>query len=68
MMELERHGGSCGCGCGGGCGSRREVPRRTDHEALVRDLEDRQRDLEQEAADVADAIRRLKNKESEPPA
>lgn len=64
MMELERYGGACGCSCG----SPRGVPRRTDHEALVRDLEERQRDLEQEAADVADAIRRLKNKESEPPA
>lgn len=64
MMELERHGGGCHCACG--CGSPRGVPRRTDHEALVRDLEDRQRNLEQEAADVADAIRWLKNKKSEP--
>ena len=40
----------------GGCGRGRRFP---DAETLLRSLEEYQRDLEQETADVADLIRRL---------
>lgn len=44
---------------GGGCGpgSHRRIP---DREEWLRKLEEHQKDLEQEVADVADLIRRLK--------
>ena len=49
---------------GGGCGhrgaGRRPYPRMSREEWLAR-LEEYQRDLEQETADVADLIRRLKD-------
>jgi hypothetical protein len=55
MHRRHRHGGHrCGPGRGG---------RRFDREATLERLERYQRDLEQETADVADLIRRLK----EPP-
>jgi hypothetical protein len=48
-------------GCGPGFG-RRRIP---DHEEWLRHLEEYQRDLEQEVADVADLIRRLKEEKKE---
>jgi hypothetical protein len=46
----------------GGCGShRRRFP---DAETLLRRLEEYQRDLEQETADVADLIRRLREEKA----
>ena len=62
---------TCGCGCGpwwgheglgygySGPGSSWGSPRYVGRNVRLRWLEDHQRDLEQEAADVADAIRRL---------
>lgn len=55
MLEYTNPGGGCGCGCRG--------PRwgtRPSRAAVISELEERQRDLEQEAADVADTIRRLR--------
>ncbi|MDP9307675.1 MAG: hypothetical protein M3P15_05135 [Actinomycetota bacterium] len=46
----------------GGCGRGRRFP---DAETLLRRLEEYQRDLEQETADVADLIRRLKEEKTE---
>jgi hypothetical protein len=46
----------------GGCGRGRRFP---DAETLLRRLEEYQRDLEQETADVADLIRRLKEEKKE---
>ncbi len=46
----------------GGCGRGRRFP---DAETLLRRLEEYQRDLEQETADVADLIRRLKDDETQ---
>ena len=43
-------------------GSRRSVP---DREEWLRRLEEHQKDLEQEVADVADLIRRLKEEKKE---
>ena len=43
-------------------GSRRRVP---DREEWLRRLEEHQKDLEQEVADVADRIRRLKEQPTE---
>jgi hypothetical protein len=43
-------------------GSRRRVP---DREEWLRRLEEHQKDLEQEVADVADLIRRLKEEKAE---
>jgi hypothetical protein len=48
-------------GCGPGFG-RRRVP---DREEWLRQLEEHQKDLEQEVADVADLIRRLKEETKE---
>jgi hypothetical protein len=48
-------------GCGPGFG-RRRVP---DREEWLRNLEEYQKDLEQEVADVADLIRRLKEEKKE---
>jgi hypothetical protein len=49
---------------GHGYGHAFEFTRRIDREAALRHLEEYQRDLEEEVADVADLIRRLK---AEPP-
>jgi hypothetical protein len=49
-------------GCGPGFRRRRRVP---DREEWLRHLEEYQRDLEQEVADVADLIRRLKEEKKE---
>ena len=46
----------------GGCHRGRRFP---DAETLLRRLEEYQRDLEQETADVADLIRRLKEENTE---
>lgn len=46
----------------GGCGRGRRFP---DAETLLRRLEEYQRDLEEETADVADLIRRLKEEKTE---
>ncbi|TML40568.1 MAG: hypothetical protein E6F93_06825 [Actinobacteria bacterium] len=46
----------------GGCGRGRRFP---DAETLLRRLEEYQRDLEQETADVADLIRRLKEEKTQ---
>jgi hypothetical protein len=54
-----RHRRSRGCGPGHG---RRGYPNR---EEWLRALEEHQRDLEQEVADVADLIRRLKEERQE---
>jgi hypothetical protein len=54
-----RHGYRHGCGPGRG---RRRVP---DREEWLRRLEEHQKDLEQEVADVADLIRRLKEEKPE---
>jgi hypothetical protein len=43
-------------------GSRRRIP---DREEWLRRLEEHQKDLEQEVADVADLIRRLKEEKAE---
>jgi len=48
------YGGGCGCHCGGPRFTR--WPSRREQ---IRRLEDYKRDLEQQAADVADEIRRL---------
>jgi hypothetical protein len=53
--------GRRGHGRGGRCGHRR-FP---DAETLLRRLEDYQRDLEQETADVADLIRRLREEKTQ---
>ena len=55
-MHGRRHRGH------GGCGRGRRFP---DAETLLRRLEEYQRDLEQETADVADLIRRLKTNQPE---
>jgi hypothetical protein len=52
-----RHGGGCGPGFRG-----RRYPNR---EEWLRALEDYQKDLEQEVADVADLIKRLKEQPTE---
>jgi hypothetical protein len=54
-----RHGYRHGCGSGFG---RRRVP---DREEWLQHLEEYQKDLEQEVADVADLIRRLKEEKKE---
>jgi hypothetical protein len=54
-----RHGHKHGCGPGFG---RRRVPNR---EEWLSHLEEYQKDLEQEVADVADLIRRLKEEKKE---
>jgi hypothetical protein len=54
-----RHGYRHGCGPGLG---RRRVP---DREEWLRHLEEYQKDLEQEVADVADLVRRLKEEKKE---
>jgi hypothetical protein len=54
-----RHGYRHGCGPGFG---RRRMP---DSEEWLRHLEEYQKDLEQEVADVADLIRRLKEEKKE---
>jgi hypothetical protein len=54
-----RRGHRHGCGPGS---RRRRVP---DREEWLRHLEEYQKDLEQEVADVADLIRRLKEEEKE---
>jgi len=46
----------------GGCSRGRRFP---DAETLLRRLEEYQRDLEQETADVADLIRRLREEKTE---
>lgn len=51
MHRRYRHGGGCGRGFG------RRYP---NAEELLRALEEYQKDLEQETADVADLIRRLR--------
>jgi hypothetical protein len=57
------NGCMCGCGGGGGWGhGRGRFARWPSREERVERLEGYQRDLEQQAADVADEIRRLKNK------
>jgi hypothetical protein len=56
-----RHGG----GHGHGYGHAFEFTRRIDREAALRRLEEYQRDLEEEVADVADLIRRLKSEPQE---
>jgi hypothetical protein len=58
-MHRGRHGRGLRHGCGPGGGRRRAFDRQ---EWLAR-LEEYQRDLEQETADVADLIRRLKEEE-----
>jgi hypothetical protein len=45
-----------------GCGGRRRFP---SSEELLRALEEHQRDLEQEVADVADLIRRLREEKAQ---
>ncbi len=45
----------------GGCGGRRRFP---SSEELLRALEEHQRDLEQEVADVAELIRKLREERS----
>ena len=50
----------------GGCGHRRR--RFPSSEELLKKLEEHQRDLEQEVADVADLIRRLKQEQAAQPA
>jgi hypothetical protein len=57
-----RHGHGCGHGPRG---FRRRVP---DRETWLRRLEEHQRDLEQELADIADLIRHLKDGEGSEPA
>jgi hypothetical protein len=52
-----RHGGGCGPGFRG--------RRRLNREEWLRTLEEYQKDLEQEVADVADLIKRLKEKPTE---
>jgi hypothetical protein len=54
-----RHGYRHGCGPSFG---RRRVP---DREEWLRHLEEYQKDLEQEVADVADLVRRLKEEKKE---
>jgi hypothetical protein len=54
-----RHGHRHGCGPGFG---RRHMP---DREEWLGHLEEYQKDLEQEVADVADLIRRLKEEKKE---
>ena len=54
-----RHGYRHGCGPGFG---HRRVP---DREEWLRHLEEYQKDLEQEVADVADLVRRLKEEKKE---
>jgi hypothetical protein len=56
MHRYRRHG-RCGPGFG------RRIP---DREQWLRALEEYQKDLEQEVADVADLIRRLEEERSEP--
>ena len=60
MHRHHRHQRSGGC-CGPGFG-RRGYPTR---EEWIQALEDHQKDLEQEVADVADLIRRLKEEKVE---
>ena len=56
-----RHRGKCGHGPGKRFGfGRRRFPNRED---LVDRLEEHQRDLEQELADVADVLKRLREKD-----
>ena len=57
-----RHGHGCGHGPRG---FRRRVP---DRETWLRRLEEHQRDLEQELADVSDLIRHLKDERAAEPA
>lgn len=56
-MHRHRHRGCC---CDPGFGSRR-----FDRKEILPRLEEYQRDLEQELADVADLIRRLKEERAE---
>jgi hypothetical protein len=58
-MHRHRHRGFGGCGPGFG------GRRRFDREEMLPRLEEYQRDLEQELADVSDLIRRLKEEKSE---
>ena len=57
-MHRHRHRGE---GCGPGFG-RHRYPNR---EEWIRALEERQKDLEQEVADIADLLQRLKEEKSE---
>jgi hypothetical protein len=50
---------------GHGCGPRFRHRRMPDREEWLRRLEEYQKDLEQEVADVADLIRRLKEEKKE---
>ena len=58
-MHHRRHFGHGGCGPRG----RRRFP---DREEWLRRLEEYQRDLEQEVADVADLIKRLREEQPQP--
>jgi hypothetical protein len=62
------HGFGPGRGYGFGPGPGPWFPRRFNREEWLRRLEEYQRDLEQEAADVADLIRRLKEETTQKPA
>ena len=57
-MHRHRHGGGCGCHGFG----RHRYPNR---EEWIRALEEHQKDLEQEVADIADVLRRLKKEKAE---
>ena len=57
-MHRHRHRGGC---CGPGSG-RHRYP---DREEWIRALEEHQKDLEQEVADIADVLRRLKEEKAE---
>ena len=57
MHRRHRHGHGCGPGFG-----RRRVPNR---EEWLNHLEEYQKDLEQEVADVADLIRRLREEKKQ---
>ena len=56
-----------GHGHHGGCGPRGRMRPRLSREEWLRRLEEYQRDLEQETADVADLIRRLKDEQPAEP-
>ena len=61
-----RHGRRCGCGGGSGCRGGNGHGGRQHHEdattTLRTTLEERQRDLEQELADVTEQLRDLRTK------